>query len=266
MITVTANTSSEATIDLSNESLGTGAAPEPANERSVPPWVPHFRVCIPALGEGPPHCNGEIRLRQTGANSFTLDSDVEYVGDYRHADGRELDESWRNVGVGFETDLASIPPFMRWLVNTYGAHTPAALIHDKLIPQGNLQGDVEADRFFRHMLAEVGVPFVTRWISWGGVAVRTRAMNGLIARLTLVVWVASAIAGLAMTAFGLATGSSTWIAVAFVPMIPATLAWGRQWGVGLIAALSLPFIIPVLLLIGVAIGVGWILNLFAEGS
>ena len=155
---------------------------------------------------------------------------------------------------------------MRWLVNTYGAHTPAALIHDKLIPQGNLQGDVEADRFFRHMLAEVGVPFVTRWISWGGVAVRTRAMNGLIPRLTLVVWVLSAIAGLAMAAFGVATGSPTWIAVAFLPMIPATLAWGRQWGVGLIAAIALPFIIPVLLLIGVAVAMSWIFNLFAEAS
>src|SRR3954454_4050222 len=34
------------------------------------------------------------------------------------------------------TDLASIPPFMRWFVNSYGKHTLAAIIHDRLITDG----------------------------------------------------------------------------------------------------------------------------------
>ena len=51
-----------------------------------------------------------------------------------------------------ETDLASIPTFMRWFVNTYGLHTLAALLHDNLIvdtPNGGaLESDTLSDRFF----------------------------------------------------------------------------------------------------------------------
>jgi hypothetical protein len=33
-----------------------------------------------------------------------------------------------------ETDLASIPSFLGWFARRHGRHTPAALLHDQLIP------------------------------------------------------------------------------------------------------------------------------------
>jgi hypothetical protein len=48
------------------------------------------------------------------------------------------------------TDLTSVPGPLRWFVNTYGAHTPAALIHDRLIGIENGPSDltdVLADRY-----------------------------------------------------------------------------------------------------------------------
>ena len=36
------------------------------------------------------------------------------------------------------TDLASIPPFLTWLIPKDGTHTPAALLHDAII--GGRQG------------------------------------------------------------------------------------------------------------------------------
>ena len=66
-----------------------------------------------------------------------------------------------------ESDLASIPVFMRWFVNTYGLHTLAALIHDNLIVDkpndGPLKSDALSDRFFREMMRCAGV----RWLSVG---------------------------------------------------------------------------------------------------
>ena len=83
---------------------------------------------------------------------------------------------------GEESDLASVPPFLRWFTDPYGAYTPAALIHDKLITKqpngGPLKDDAASDRFFRFMLDSVGVPFFKRWIMWADVALRTRYAVG----------------------------------------------------------------------------------------
>lgn len=58
------------------------------------------------------------------------------------------------------TDMASIPRFMRWFENPYGAHTLAAIIHDELITDepngGTLGSDTLSDRFFREMMRVAG--------------------------------------------------------------------------------------------------------------
>lgn len=204
-------------------------------------------------------CDGEIRLRQTGERTFKLDSRITYTGDYTHPDGRDLDESWRTVGPNFETDLASVPSVMRWMVNTYGRHTPAALIHDKLIPSTSDDGhaeEVEADRFFRHMMGELGVSFSVRWIMWAGVAIRTRWEGGRLRQALLLLWCLLSFAGLAMFVGGLLTGSLA-LTIASVAMIPvASALWGAQWGVGVIGAVAVPFLLPAVLVIGVAVLAG----------
>ncbi len=228
------------------------------------PWDRAFTVCNPGSDDGSTDCSGQIELHQTSATTFLLDCAITYQGDYRHADGTPLDEDWRVVGPGFETDLASIPAVMRWMVNSYGAHTPAALIHDKLIPGGSHEADVKADRYFRHMLADVGIPWVTRWVMWAGVAIRTKAQNGRRHQAALGIWALCALIGLVLFAWALVAGSLTLGLLSFVPVIPATVSWGGQWGVALIGVGALPFILPTVLLIGIARIVGSVASRFVD--
>lgn len=86
----------------------------------------------------------------------------------------------------FRTDLASVPAFLTWLVPKGGIHTPAALLHDGLIPgkdepQSYIGPPVtrrEADELFRDALAELGVPFIRRWLMFAGVSLPTIAALG----------------------------------------------------------------------------------------
>ena len=159
-----------------------------------------------------------------------------------------------------ETDLASIPTFMRWFVNTYGLHTLAALLHDNLIvdtPNGGaLESDTLSDRFFREMMRCCDVKFLKRWIMWAAVAMRTRWAAGGIRRVSVVVWGVLSAAGI--TAFvwsigaffgwphALAPGWMLLIALA-VPFVAAPL-WGRQCGASLVAAVASLWILPPALL------------------
>jgi hypothetical protein len=159
-----------------------------------------------------------------------------------------------------ETDLASIPSFMRWFVNTYGLHTLAALLHDNLIVgepnEGVLESDTLSDRFFREMLRCCGVRFLKRWIMWAAVALRTRWAAGGIRQASVLIWGLLAAAGI--TAFVWSLGAfagwphllAPWwmlvIAVA-MPFVAAPL-WGRQYGASLVAAVAALWILPPALL------------------
>lgn len=86
-----------------------------------------------------------------------------------------------------ETDLASIPPFLTWLVPRDGRHTPAALLHDALI--GGIEGeeyatstrqqvdDAHADYVFREAMRALEVPWLRRWLMWAAAAVRTASLT-----------------------------------------------------------------------------------------
>jgi hypothetical protein len=86
----------------------------------------------------------------------------------------------------FRTDLASVPFFLTWLVPKGGTHTPAALLHDGLIPgkeepQSYVGPPVtrrEADALFRDALGELGVPVIRRWLMFAGVSLPTIAERG----------------------------------------------------------------------------------------
>jgi hypothetical protein len=55
------------------------------------------------------------------------------------------------------TDLASVPWILRWLVASYGQHTTAALLHDRLVRPGmTLPEGVETDPVFFRALEESG--------------------------------------------------------------------------------------------------------------
>lgn len=212
--------------------------------------------------------DGSIRLAQRTDTHFKLESQIRYDG-ATGLEGRNpqlsasSDRILRNLHPNdlTDTDLASIPAPMRWWINTYGRHTPAALIHDRFIglPEGLPSSLVEdgieeyhIDRYFRFMLGDAGIPFTDRWIMWSAVALRTRWKSTRRRRILLVLWFALALVGLAgfiVAAIGGNT-SAAWI-FAVAPLPASFLFWGKQWGAGLVVA----YIVFPLLLAPVSIAV-----------
>ena len=89
----------------------------------------------------------------------------------------------------FRTDLTSVPQLMTWLVGRTGVHLPAAILHDALTPPfhgRNKKGEVlkdwtgpaeitqlQADRILRDAMADLGTPFIRRWLVWSAVSIPT---------------------------------------------------------------------------------------------
>lgn len=158
------------------------------------------------------------------------------------------------------TDLASIPWFMRWMINTYGRHTLAAIIHDKLITDkangGALNSDVVSDRFFREMMHACGVPRFLRWVVWTAVAMRSRWAAGGVKRLKMILWGVVAAVGITSAIVLIADGSYLRaLGVGLAGMIVGAVLWGRQWGAAVIAAIALPLIAPAAVVIFAVAGV-----------
>lgn len=198
--------------------------------------------------------DGCLRLAQCDRVSFALRSVVTYRG----RTGLEGDssippeslEAIRTVTPADlpETDLASVPVFLRWFVSSYGRHTPAALIHDHLIgvdpPIPGISAQ-KADRYFRHMLEDLGIRFIRRWLMWTATAFRTRFVGAGYLRLSLVVWTIAATLGTSTLLYGLVSGAWLTVGLTLAAPLPAALLWGRQYGAGLVAAyFGGPWILP----------------------
>jgi hypothetical protein len=223
---------------------------------------------------------GRVGLEQVDRKNFRVTTDFRFINPEVKADVRarlvrngKTEEvagaiaedacTYRSASED-DTDLASIPPFMRWFENTYGLHTLAAIIHDRLITSGAansgvLGSDTLSDRFFREMLGAVGVAPLKKWVLWAGVALRTRwAATGL-RRASVILWVVLATSGITMMGvagcsalFGTGTilgisASRLAVAAALMPFLAACL-WGKQYGAGIVAAVSAMWILPPALL------------------
>lgn len=168
------------------------------------------------------------------------------------------------------TDLASVPQFMSWFEMPYGRHTLAAMIHDRLITDGDpntgaLESDVLSDSFFREMLGVAGVPVFKRWLMWAGVALRTRWAAGGWRRAKLALWIAIAVLGNVMVIAAIGQGVAGWgellglsplQLMAIVAMLPfaAGWLWGKQFGASVVTAAGGAWLIPaaVIVLVGLS--------------
>jgi hypothetical protein len=210
---------------------------------------------------------GEISLRQIDPKYFVLERGmtIRYDGatgleGLDRVDGATIEQIRSLTSAELQrTDLASVPGLLRWFTNTYGLHTPAALIHDWLIGAGKrgdpVIDDRDADRYFRFMLDSVGVPWLKGWIMWAAVALRTRWRSNLFRKLTVVLWGLAATAGLAalvaasvalIGGFDLPNGVDPpllIVASLAAPFVFSVL-WGRQYGAGLVASFVAPWILP----------------------
>lgn len=129
-----------------------------------------------------------ITLEVIGPTTFSLQDG------FRYQDAFQPDEV---VTVDLpETDLASVPFFMQWLVRSYGRHTMAALVHDFLWDDDKEFHKLRrANRLFRHAMWELEVPWIRRWLMWSAV---TLAMFASFPRaLRLMVWLTVLDVGLA---------------------------------------------------------------------
>jgi len=235
-----------------------------------------------------------IPLHQIEESTFALgDVTITYNGTtglehlVPHRLSAELHERIRTITPAKlpTTDLASVPGPMRWFANTFGDHTPAALIHDYLIVEDPADEEVPAewaDRYFRFMLKSCGVPFFMRSIMWTGVAMRTRLhAPELYKRVLLFVWVAAALLGMGTFAvstqqvlsgsgevFGLSAITAWWGSVV-APFVVSWL-WGKQVLAGVITAAAAPWLLPISMLAAVGWGIYWTLEgvgtLFARAA
>jgi hypothetical protein len=98
-------------------------------------------------------------VEQVDANCWKVMEDLVYEGNQ----GRFT------VRAGFETDFATVPFFLTWLVPRYGVYTTAAVLHDWLLEEEPAVSRVESDGIFRRALRELGVPFLRRWVMWAAV-------------------------------------------------------------------------------------------------
>ncbi len=163
------------------------------------------------------------------------------------------------------TDLASVPKFMSWFEMPYGRHTLAAMIHDRLITDGDpntgaLKSDALSDAFFREMLKVAGVPVFKRWLMWAAVALRTRWASGGWRRATLAVWIVLALLGNVMVfaaigqgiaGWGELFGWSPWQLMAGVAVLPFAAGglWGRQFGASVVTAAGGAWLLPAALIV-----------------
>ena len=66
------------------------------------------------------------------------------------------------IPIGFVTDFASIPPGFWWVVQPFGRHAPAAVIHDYLYALREPGTRKMADYLFCEAMRESGVPYWRR--------------------------------------------------------------------------------------------------------
>ena len=140
-----------------------------------------------------------------------------------------------------KTDFASIPRFMAWLVSRHGRHTPAVLVHDRLVTRGmSFSERTQADRRFLEMMDDLDVPPVQSRLMWTAVTLVTRFEGTARTRLAIVAWGVMAAGGIGLLVWGVAARQPSMIVPALIgPAVGAAL-WGGQYWAGLVAGCALP--------------------------
>jgi hypothetical protein len=251
------------------------AAPGGDDRSAVIPWGDSFKVNGAR--------NTPVTLDQISGKDFVLLGTLEYVGEMGldRDSYRDITEEMREearcldgVRIG-RSDLASVPRSLRWFEVPYGRHTPAALMHDALITNtpddGVLKNDAATDRYFRFMLQSVGVPLIKRWIMWSATAMRTRWVVRGVRRWSMIVWILLSVLGMAATVTALRAmltdggtpgdvNQGVLLGAALVAPFIASALWGKQWGAGVVAALTASWILPPTVIAALGYLVYWLLE------
>jgi hypothetical protein len=217
-----------------------------------------------------------LQLEEIDAKNFTVLTGFRYRDDRR---GVRV-----TIGPGDQTDLASIPFFLRWFVGTYGKHTRAAIMHDHLWrkPTDGVErlgsdgrwatdvsgiGKVEANRLFRDSMGErpLHVLPAKRWIMWSAVrldTLRTRMPDGagiytfLLLHLLLDAMLFDAVKGGRWVGVHghQVLGAPVVLALVVFPAL-LSLLWFRMVGAGVIGSYTLCLLVVPIVFTVAALGV-----------
>jgi Protein of unknown function (DUF1353) len=189
-----------------------------------------------------------IKLEQIDETDFSLQSSMRFTGNpgVDELPPEALTLRPADLGPEARTNLTSVPAAMTWFVGPYGVHTPAALLHDRLIGETAIPGvsDRDADSFFRYMLEALGVHFLQRWLMWSAVAFGTRWRAGGKARALVVVWLVLSAAAQATAVIAIIQQTWWLLGLMATGPIPASLLWGKQFRAAILAAYCAPWLLP----------------------
>jgi hypothetical protein len=198
-----------------------------------------------------------VQLEQIDAKSFCVIHGFIYK-----VPDRPNDEY--TVPSGQKTDLGSVPFFLTWLVQSYGRHTFAVILHDYLWrKKPNDISREKANHVFRIALYDLKIPFVRLWIMWTAVSLADLWMRKGWWRARVVAWVMAIlgldiIAGLAVSTGGrplyaiLAAISGVATLVLLLPRLPVI-------AIGLPALfLLIPSILVVLVMVAIYQIIEWL--------
>lgn len=156
----------------------------------------------------------------------------------------------------FATDFASIPQPFRWLLPRTGTYLPAAILHDGLVGDAGqpasyisvegheVQWD-EANRVFRHAMADSGTPLARRWLLWTGVTLAVMVVGRQTDWSTAQKWrwrVTAVGTLLALTVLGLWTTADLLDVVGGVPWMGEGPWWSRLL-TGAAGAITVPLVL-----------------------
>lgn len=111
--------------------------------------------------------DSELSIRTVTSTTWELTAPMAWVG--TKGDTFVVPE-------GFVTDFATVPRFLRGIIDDTGPYTPAAVLHDYVLaflinhPDPLLRiSSRDADGIFRRVMHDLGTPWAIRWPMWAGV-------------------------------------------------------------------------------------------------
>lgn len=174
----------------------------------------------------------------------------------------------------FVTDLASVPQFLTWLVPRSGRHLPAALVHDGMVDDPDIDR-WQADRLFRDGMGDLGVGLIRRWVMWTAVSLKTIQVRGgrrlqigafgslvLVALLGIAATVNLAVDRTLVPWMGARDGLDGFVAelalgiagAIVIPIVLGALLWAPIRSAGMVAGVALAVLFHVTVLVLVVYG------------
>ena len=211
----------------------------------------------------------EIRLQQVAPRRFKILEAFRYL--HTATSEEHVIHAHDPLDPDDTTDLASAPGPLTWFVQRYGKHTLAALMHDQLVDQPEIEREW-ADTLFRDGLRDLRVRFVRRWIMWAAVSIGTlrkkARLRGAMAVVWLVPWIAIPLAllvSLLRWEWFIPVHWSAVLAIVLAgPLFLSAVFWARRYLVGVVSAYVVMLLAIPTVAVALAKGIYTLIELVGE--